>query len=170
MKTIIASLAATLLFSACAHAQSTHPIQPAATPSAEQQAAIESANWLAGRWIGEGLGGQLEETWSTPASGQMVGHFRLVREGSVVFYEIMLLDVVDGGMRMRVKHFNPDFVGWEERDGWHAFDPVSANAEGLSFDGLTLRRFGEDRLEIRLMIRYADGVREEALTMQRAPL
>ena len=170
MKTIIATLAATVLFSACAHTQSAHPIQPAAAPTAEAQAAIDSASWLAGRWIGEGLGGQLEETWSTPASGQMVGHFRLIREGRVVFYEIMLMDVVEGGVRMRVKHLNPDFVGWEERDGWHAFDPQSSNAEGLSFDGLTLRRTSADQLEIRLMIRYETGVREEVLTMRRAPL
>ena len=100
----------------------------------------------------------------------MVGHFRLIREGRVVFYEIMLMDVVEGGVRIRVKHFNPDFVGWEERDGWHSFDPQSSSAEGLSFDGLTLRRVGADQLEIRLMIRYETGVREEVLTMRRAPL
>lgn len=151
-----------------AHAQ--NRVQPAPPPSAEQVRVIESASWLAGRWVGEGLGGELEETWSPPASGQMVGHFRLVRGGVVSFYEICLLDVVDGGLRMRVKHFNPDFVGWEERDGWHAFNPVSVSEDALSFTGLTLRRVGDDALEIVLSIRYADGVREETLRLRRAPL
>jgi hypothetical protein len=145
-------------------------VQPEPPPTAEQVRVIESASWLAGRWIGEGLGGQIEETWSTPASGQMVGHFRLVRNGVVAFYEICLLDVVDGGLRMRVKHFNPDFVGWEERDGWHAFDPVSVSEDTLSFDALALRRVADDALEIVLSIRYADGVREETLRLRRAPL
>ena len=162
----IAVLAAA--FALPAHAQ--NRVQPAPAPSAEQVRVIESASWLAGRWIGEGLGGELEETWSTPASGQMVGHFRLVRGGVVAFYEICLLDVVDGGLRMRVKHFNPDFVGWEERDGWHAFDPVSVSEGTLSFDGLALRRVGDDALEIVLSIRYAEGVREETLRLRRAPL
>jgi hypothetical protein len=145
-------------------------VQPAPPATADQVRVIESASWLAGRWVGEGLGGELEETWSTPASGQMVGHFRLVRGGVVAFYEICLLDVADGGLRMRVKHFNPDFVGWEERDGWHAFNPVSASADTLAFTGLTLRRVGENELEIVISIRYADGVREETLRLRRAPL
>ena len=162
----VALLSATLALPA--HAQ--NRVQPAPPPTAEQVRIIESASWLAGRWVGEGLGGQLEETWSTPASGQMVGHFRLVRGGVVAFYEICLLDVVDGGLRMRVKHFNPDFVGWEERDGWHAFDPVSVSDEMLSFTGLTIRRVGDDALEIVLSMRYPDGVREETLLLRRAPL
>jgi hypothetical protein len=147
-----------------------HPIQPAAVASAEDAAVIERASWLAGRWVGEGLGGELEETWAPAHSGQMVGHFRLVRNGVVVFYELCLLDVVDGGLRMRVKHFNPDFVGWEERDAWHAFNPVSVSEDTLSFTGLILRRVGDDALEIVLSIRYPDGVREETLRMRRAPL
>ena len=151
-----------------AHAQ--NRVQPAPLPTAEQVRVIDSASWLAGRWVGEGLGGQLEETWSTPASGQMVGHFRLVRNGVAAFYEICLLDVVDGGLRMRVKHFNPNFVGWEERDGWHAFNPVSVSEDTLSFTGLTLRRVGDDALEIVISIRYADGVRDETLRLRRAPL
>jgi hypothetical protein len=144
----------------------------AANPAAAQTGStgIERAAWLAGRWVGEGLGGDIEETWAPPAGGQMVGHFRLMRNGAPAFYEIMLMDVVDGGVRMRVKHFNPDFVGWEERDGWHAFDPVAATPEALEFRGLTLRRVEPDVLEISLTIRYPDGVREERLTMRRAPL
>ena len=163
-----AAVALLSVFALPAHAQ--NRVQPAPPPTAEQVRVIESASWLAGRWVGEGLGGQLEETWSTPASGQMVGHFRLVRNGVVAFYEICLLDVVDGGLRMRVKHFNPDFVGWEERDGWHAFDPASVSQDALSFTGLTLRRVGDDALEIVLSIRYPDGVREETLRLRRAPL
>lgn len=168
MKTFAFAAAALLAaaFAQPAHAQ----LQPAPPPSAEQVRVIESAAWLAGRWVGEGLGGELEETWAPAASAQMVGHFRLTRGGAVVFYEIMLLDVVDGGLRMRVKHFNPDFVGWEERDGWHAFEPVSVSAERLEFSGLSLRRVGEDALEIVISIRYADGVREETLRLRRAPL
>ncbi|HYD89652.1 MAG TPA: DUF6265 family protein [Vitreimonas sp.] len=135
-----------------------------------QDATIEDAAWLAGRWVGEGLGGQLEETWAPPAGGQMVGHFRLIRDGAPAFYEIMLMEVTDRGVRMRVKHFNPDFVGWEERDGWHAFEPVAANEDALEFEGLSIRRVGENDVEISLQIRYPDGVREERITMRRAPL
>jgi hypothetical protein len=131
---------------------------------------IDDAAWLAGRWTGEGLGGELEETWAPPAGGQMVGHFRLLRNDAPAFYEIMLMDVVEAGVRMRVKHFNPDFVGWEEKDGWHTFEPVSAGPGALEFSGLSIHRTGEDAIEIRLQVRYAGGMREEVLTMRRTPL
>jgi hypothetical protein len=131
---------------------------------------IDDASWLAGRWVGEGLGGQLEETWSPPVGGQMVGHFSLTHDGQPAFYEIMLLDVAEGGLRMRVKHFNPDFVGWEEKDAWVTFEPQRVSADALEFNGLTIRRTAPDTIEMRLMLRRASGVREEVLTFRRAPL
>ncbi|MGE0045397.1 MAG: DUF6265 family protein [Hyphomonadaceae bacterium] len=140
-------------------------------PATAAQARIEDAAWLAGRWVGEGLGGQLEETWAPPAGGQMVGHFRLTRNGAPVFYEIMLMEVTEGGVQMRVKHFNPDFTGWEERNEWVIFEPVSASETELAFSGLVLRREGEDQLIITIRLRYSEtDVRDEVLQLRRAPL
>jgi hypothetical protein len=153
LKTVTAAAAVSIAFAASALAQS-----------------IEDASWLAGRWVGEGLGGELEETWAPPVGGQMVGHFRLMRDGQPVFYEIMLMDVVEGGVRMRVKHFNPDFVGWEEKDAWVTFEPSRVSADALAFNGLIIRRTAPDAIEMRLMLRRSDGVHEEILTMRRAPL
>lgn len=138
--------------------------------AAPPQANIDDAAWLAGRWVGEGLGGTIEETWAPPAAGQMVGHFRLLKQGKVEFYELMLLDVVEDGVRMRVKHFRPDFVGWEEKDGWHAFKPVGASDGELRFGGLILRRTG-DELLITITFRKDDGTRDDQLIrLRRAPL
>jgi hypothetical protein len=137
---------------------------------AQDAAGIEAAAWLAGRWVGEGLGGQVEETWAPAVDGRMVGHFQLVRDGAVAFYELMLIDEVEGGLRLRVKHFEPDFVGWEEKDGWHAFEPKGATEDALAFNGLTLRRTGEDTAEFVVQLQYEDGVRDEVLRVTRAPL
>lgn len=155
-------LVAALLGGACAAQAQT------ATPP--RAARIEDAAWLAGRWLGEGFGGQMEEAWAPPVGGQMVGHFRYWRDGAPQFYELMLMDVVEGGVRMRVKHFNPDFVGWEEKDGWHTFDPVSAAPGALLFNGLEIRREGEDRVVMTIRLRRGDVVEEEVLRFQRAPL
>jgi len=154
------TLAAAMFAAACvAQAQTDAP----------RAATIEDAEWLSGRWVGEGLGGEMEEIWSPPVGGQMVGHFRLVRDGAPVFYELMLLDIADGGLRMRIKHFNPDFTGWEEKDAWVTFAPVSVSAEELVFSSLRIVRQGEDSLLMYLRIRYADGVREEVLRFNRTP-
>lgn len=142
-------------------------VAQAQTPRA---ATIDDAAWLAGRWVGEGFGGQMEEVWSPPIGGQMVGHFRYWRDGEPQFYEIMMLDVADGGVRMRVKHFNPDFTGWEERGEWHTFEPVLATVDRLLFDGLDIQRHGSDRIVMSIRIRRGDVVDEEILRFQRAPL
>ncbi len=131
---------------------------------------IEDAAWLAGRWVGEGFGGQMEEAWAPPVGGQMVGHFRYWRDGEPQFYEILLMDVVERGVRMRVKHFSPDFTAWEDRGEWTEFAPISAGPDALLFDGLEIRREGEDRIVMHLRMRRGGAVTTEVLRFQRAPL
>lgn len=135
-----------------------------------QTATIDDAAWLAGRWVGEGFGGQMEEAWAPPVGGQMVGHFRYWRDGEPQFYEFLMMDVVEDGVRMRVKHFNPDMTGWEDRAEWHTFEPVSAGPQALLFNGLEIRREGEDRIVMTIRLRRGDVVEEEILRFQRAPL
>ncbi|MBY0562640.1 MAG: hypothetical protein K2P58_00540 [Hyphomonadaceae bacterium] len=157
----IAAAGSVLLAACAAQAQPQQAVPPAT---------IEDAAWLAGRWVGEGFGGQMEEAWTPPVGGQMVGHFRYWRDGQPQFYEFLMMDVVEGGVRMRVKHFNPDMVGWEERDGWVEFEPISAGPDALVFNGLTVRRDGPDRIVMTIRLRRGDAVEEEVLRFERAPL
>jgi hypothetical protein len=144
------------------------PAAPAA-PTGQAASPIDAAAWLAGRWTGEGLGGRVEENWSPAIGGQMVGHFMLSKGGSPVFYELKLLDVTDAGLRLRVKHFNPDFVGWEEKGGWHAFEPVSAVRGDLRFTGLRLRlQKGELVTTILIRERGAAADSEHIVRLRRA--
>jgi hypothetical protein len=135
-----------------------------------RSAAIEDAAWLAGRWIGEGFGGQMEEVWTPPVGGQMVGHFRYWRADEPQFYEFMMMDIADGGVRMRVKHFNPDMVGWEEKGEWVTFEPVTAGPDALIFNGLEIRRETETRIVMTIRIRNGDTITDEVLRFERAPL
>jgi hypothetical protein len=156
----IAAIAGALVGAACAAQAQTTP-----TP-----VTIDAAAWMAGRWVGEGLGGQMEEAWAPPIGGQMIGHFRYWREGQPQFYEFLVMDVVDGGVRMRLKHFNPDFSAWEDRESWTTFEPVSASADTLVFNGLTIRREGPDRMVMTIRMRRGEAVTEEVLRFERAPL
>lgn len=132
---------------------------------------VDDAAWLAGRWVGEGFGGRMEEAWAPPVGGQMIGHFRYWREDAPQFYELMMIDAApEGGLRMRVKHFNPDFTAWEDRGEWITFGPVSAGPDALLFDGLEIHREGEDRIVMHLRMRRGETVTTEVLRFQRAPL
>ncbi|OQW59753.1 MAG: hypothetical protein A4S17_02335 [Proteobacteria bacterium HN_bin10] len=142
----------------------------AAQAQTARPATIDDAAWLAGRWVGEGFDGQMEEAWAPPVGGQMIGHFRYWRDGQPQFYEFMVMDVVEGGVRMRLKHFNPDLTAWEDRESWTTFEPVSASPEALIFNGLTIRREGEDRVVMTIRLRNGETVTEHILRFQRAPL
>lgn len=155
-------IAAALLTGACA--------TPAIAQPATETVTIDRASWLAGRWVGEGLGGEMEEIWSPPVGGQMIGHFRLVQNGAPVFYEFMVLDVADGGLRMKLKHFNPDYSAWEEREEWVTFTPVSSSADEIVLSALTIRRTAPDAMTMRLRLRNGENVQEHTLTFRRAPL
>ena len=134
------------------------------------QATIADASWLAGRWVGEGLGGAIEETWAPASGGQMIGHFQLSKGGKPQFYEIMMLDAQPTGLRLRVKHFNPDFTAWEDKGDWHSFEPESVEPNKLRFKGLRFDRNGDD-LVIVVTMRQKDGsVAEHPIKLKRAPL
>jgi len=126
-------------------------------------ATIEDARWLAGRWEGKGLGGTIDEAYSPPAGGAMVGHYRLVREGKVAFYEILTIVERDGSLVYRLKHFGPDLVGWEEKGVAVEFPLVKKTPDALYFDGMTLERLspGRMRIWVRIEDRKTGRTRDE---------
>ncbi len=84
-------------------------------------ATLSAMAWLAGRWIGEGLGGVSEEIWSEPRGGVMMGMYRSLKQDQPVFYEFLMLVEEQGSLVLKLKHFNPDFSGWEEKSSFVSF-------------------------------------------------
>ena len=126
-------------------------------------ASVPEAAWLVGRWEGRGLGATAEEAWLPPAGGAMAGVFRLARGDSVMFYELVTLAEEGGSLVLRLKHFGPDLVGWEEKDESVSFPLVRRTDDGLWFDGLTIRREGEDRMRVWVALEREGGDVREAL-------
>lgn len=139
-------------------------LSPGEKPGA---ATIADMAWLAGHWTGEGLGGAVEEMWTPPDGGVMLGLFRLVRDNRPVFYELLTVLEEGGSLVLRIKHFNPDMTGWEEKDQTVEF-PFVARGEGVvHFAGLAFHPAG-DTLTMYLAIHGDDGrVREESFRYRR---
>lgn len=130
-------------------------------------ARVTEFTWLTGSWVGEGLGGQVEEVWSAPVGGAMVGHFRLVRDGKPVFYELLTILEVEGTVEMRIKHFNPDMTAWEEKNDYLTFPLVKHDTSGAYFGPFTIHRTGPNAWEGYLAMQR-DGVTvEETFTFRR---
>ena len=103
--------------------------------------------------MGEGLGGVSEEVIAPPMAGQMMGMFRQTKaDGSLMFYEFYQFTEEAGSLVLRIKHFNPDFTGWEEKDGYVEFPLVAVEAGAVYFSGLTFALDGENGLRAAVMI------------------
>ena len=101
--------------------------EDAAPPSPGLAAAadpLDAVAWLAGSWRGERGDEALEETWFPPADGTMVGLFRWLKGGELYLYELMSFEAAEGGLVLKIKHFGPGLVGWEEKAEWKLFDLV----------------------------------------------
>ncbi len=132
-------------------------------------AKVADAAWLVGSWTGTGLGGEVDEVWLPPRDGAMHGVFRLQKDGKLSFSEFMTIAEIDGSLILRIKHFTPAFVGWEEKDRSIDFRFISAGRDELRFDGLTFRR-SADGLQIWLAFTRGGNTREEHFVFKRSAL
>jgi hypothetical protein len=113
---------------------------------------IDQISWITGHWRAEALDGICEEIWSPPLGNSMMGMFRLVKDDSVVFYELMTISMVSGKPNLKIKHFNADMTGWEEKDESTEFHSVSLSDSLAVFDGLSFLKQGEDGMQVTVTI------------------
>lgn len=133
------------------------------------EATLRDVAWLSGKWVGSGMGGEVEDLWSTPAAGAMPGVFRLLKEGAVQFYELMTLVEVEGSLELRLKHFHADLKGWEEKDRVLAFPLNRREGNLFQFGGIRFDRVGDDQLHVTVSIRGRDGsLKDEVFRFRRA--
>ena len=113
-------------------------------------ATLEQMDWLVGQWAGTGIrGAPAMESWLPPASGTMVGTFvqEVVDEtgSSIMFTEHLYLMEEEGTLVLRLKHFNADLTGWEEKDDMLTFRLVAIEDCAAYFNALTLRWADKDK-------------------------
>jgi hypothetical protein len=151
----------------CAAAAQAPSVQPPPV-----NARIADAAWLAGYWQGEGMGGTIEDLWMPPAGGVMLGAFRLVRaDGKPGFYELFAIEEHEASLRFVVKHFHPNWVGWEEKDKYVSLALTRVAPGELAFGGVGFRKEGEGVLVVDLTIRMKDGAtRQELLRFRKKAL
>jgi hypothetical protein len=110
--------------------------------------ALDNLSWLVGHWEGEAFGGICEEVWQPPSGGSMVGTFKVIVNGEIGFYEIMIISSDSTGYTMNLKHFNSDLTGWEEKGEVISFPFVRAGKNQIVFDGLDYKKTGNDSIQI----------------------
>ena len=104
-------------------------------------ATLADIDWLIGQWHGKGIAGApATESWLPPTGSTMVGTFiQQSAEGPIQFTEHMYLMEEDGSLVLRLKHFNADLTGWEDKEGMVTFRLLAMEPCAAYFHALTLR-------------------------------
>jgi len=173
MRRLLALATVVLAFGAAA--QYPAPGAPSPQPAAKAPsppARVGDVAWLTGYWVGEGMGGELEDVWLPPKAGVLLGAFRLYRtDGKPGFYELFAIEEVDDTLQFVVKHFHPDWVGWEEKDKALRIRLSRISPDEAVFGRIVFERKGTDCLVVKLAIREKSGeLRHETLSYRRKPL
>lgn len=74
---------------------------------------IEDLAFFAGSWHGELFGGKADETWMAPRDGTMIGVFRLTWDDGRKLYELLIIEEVEGEVKMVFRHFGAGMELWE---------------------------------------------------------
>jgi hypothetical protein len=131
-------------------------------------AKLSDMKWLTGHWVGEAFGGKTEELWTEPAGPNMSGLYRLVKGEKTIFYELMVVTEVDGSLVFRLKHFDADLTGWEEKNEVRSFPLVAKRDGAMLFEGMSFHPNG-DTLTVYLAVDHKDKPIEEiTFTYRRA--
>lgn len=152
----LSTLLPILLCTLSLQAQETLQLNDQKSPSAS----LSDISWLAGDWVGKAFGGEVQEFWAPPLGDSMMGAFKLVVEGKVEFYELCQIREESGTLILRLKHFHGDLKGWEKQDETVDFRLVKMEKDAAYFEGFTIKRINNDRINMYVMI-GAEGKESE---------
>jgi hypothetical protein len=148
-------------------------VLPLAADEPKRLHSVDDLAWMAGSWSGEGLGGDVEEHWSTPHGGTMIGMFRLVgADDKTKVSEFMMVEQEQSGVKYRFRHYGAGHETWEP-DAPLEFDLVESGEGSAVFDSATQKK--PKRLTYRLesgnnlsitVQNETDGELESGFTLQ----
>ncbi|MGE0451958.1 MAG: DUF6265 family protein [Vicinamibacteria bacterium] len=101
---------------------------------------VSDLAWMAEHWTSARGAVFQEEVWQAPAGDNMLGLWRYMEGGRLRLSEYLMIVQEEQGPVLRLRHFTPAGVGWEEKDQpinlrLARLDGASAVFEGLDRDG-----------------------------------
>ena len=161
-----------LLFGSFIYAQKfDHTISPSDENFISPKASLDDVSWIEGYWRGQAFGGEIEEVWTPPLGGSMSCVFKLVVNDVVNFYEIVTIMEIEETLVLKLKHFNTDLSGWEEKDVTVDFPLVKVEEDRVYFSGFTFERIDKNHMNTYVIIGDGKGNSDEVkFAYTRAPL
>jgi hypothetical protein len=124
---------------------------------------IDALKFMSGKWVTSSEWGDMEENWSMPMGDNMMCSYRCVKNGKIVFYEFIVIEQQAKGPVMKLRHFSPGNIGWEEKDKPYEYNLIFLDDNIARFErpdkktSLTFERQSADKLKVTLDRQDKDG-------------
>ena len=97
----------------------------------------------------------------------MLGIYRHLTDEESNFSEFIQLKEEDGTVKLRLKHFNPDLSGWEEKDDYVEFPLVAVETGRAEFKGLIYEQLDNGGMKVTLTLHDKEKTWQEVFNFQR---
>lgn len=125
---------------------------------------IQDLSFISGKWTATMSWGNLEEYWSEPMGNCMMCTFRCVNNGKVIFYEFIVIEQQQDSVPvMKLRHFNPGSIAWEDKETPYAYPLVRLETNKARFESadkktaMTFVRVAKEKLMVILERTDKDG-------------
>ncbi|CAM3751978.1 DUF6265 domain-containing protein [Mucilaginibacter galii] len=128
------------------------------------KAEVKDLSFMSGIWTLKHKWGDMEEFWGPPMGDNMVSSYRCVKDGKVVFYEFVVIEQTNGLPVMKMRHFNPGNIGWEEKDKPLMYKLIALTKSKVVFESpdknlkLSYERLNPSKMNVVLDERDKKGV------------
>jgi hypothetical protein len=115
---------------------------------------LDDLAFICGHNRGEQNGTIIDEHWSEVGGDTMIGMFRQIKNGKAQMYEFLAIEQTAAGPVLRLKHFDPGLVEWEEKAQAHSYPLVSWKPSEAVFERadketkITFRATSQSTLEV----------------------
>jgi hypothetical protein len=115
---------------------------------------IKDLAFMAGKWTTHSAWGDMEENWSEPMGDCMMCAYRCVKDGKVIFYEFIVIEQTDTGPVMKLRHFSPGNIGWEDKDKPYEYPLMFLEPDKARFErpdkktALTFHRTSPETMQV----------------------
>jgi len=89
---------------------------------------------MKGVWRLQHAWGDMEEIWGPPMGDNMICAYRCVKDGKVVFYEFIVIEQSDSVPVMKLRHFNPGSIAWEDKNNPYLYPLVAFEKNRAVFE------------------------------------
>ena len=107
---------------------------PVTTLCQPKKAHVKDLDFMKGVWRLKHKWGDMEEIWGPVMGDNMICAYRFVKDGKIVFYEFIVIEQSDSVPVMKLRHFNPGSIGWEEKNAPFLYPLISIEQNKAIFE------------------------------------